>query len=240
MCKKELPYFEIDGNYGGSQSWFLDPWMHIGGCGALTMCDLMLYQAICRGRGDCWPFEQEKREMQEKQETQGPFVPRRLTKRDYRKFGMIMKPYLRPRETGIKDLPTFINGARIFLEDSEIQGFQMEAFDGSRPFDQARDAVRERIDHDMPVPMLMLKHQDNRFSFFEWHWFLIVGYEIRQNEFYVKAATYGKPHWLDFQRFWNTGELEKGGLVLVTEHAGKTEGAEPPEGSCNASDPAKA
>ena len=204
MNKKELSYFEIDGHFGGSQSWFLDPWMHIGGCGALTMCDLMLYQAVCRGREDCWPFPWE-------------IDSRRLTKRDYRKFGMIMKPYLRPRETGIKDLKTFIEGARVYLEFSEIEGFHLEAFDGKRSYTEAETAVRDRIDHEMPVPMLMLKHKDKEFRFFEWHWFLIVGYEIRWNGLYVKAATYGKPHWLQFQRFWDTAELERGGLVLVTE-----------------------
>ena len=71
----------------------------------------------------------------------------------------------------------------------------------------------------MPVPMLMLKHRDKKFSFFEWHWFLIVGYERRQNGFYVKIATYGKEHWLNFNEFWDTGELERGGLILVSDQA---------------------
>ncbi|MBQ6370335.1 MAG: hypothetical protein IJJ21_01990 [Firmicutes bacterium] len=200
--KKELPYFHIDGGYGGNQSWFLDPWMHIGGCGALTMCDLLLYQCICRGRTECYPFDASH-----------------LTKRDYRKFGMQMKPYLRPRESGIKDLKTFMDGAMIYLEDSEIEGFSMGRLDGSRPCEEAEAAVVDRIDHDMPVPMLMLKHRDKKFSFFEWHWFLIVGYERRQNGFYVKIATYGKEHWLNFNEFWDTGELERGGLVLVSDQA---------------------
>lgn len=200
MNRKELPYFTIENSYGGCQRWFLDPWMHIGGCGALTMCDLMLYQAVCKGRTDCYPFN-----------------PERLSKRDYKKFGMLVKPYLRPRESGIKDLKTFMDGAALYLEDSGIAGFQMEALDGKRPYEEGRDAVTDRIDRDMPVPMLMLKHQDKKFSFFEWHWFLIVGYEERQDDLYVKIATYGSEHWVNFREFWNTGELERGGLVLVSE-----------------------
>ena len=85
MSKRELQYFHIGSAFGGDQSWFLDPWMHIGGCGALTMCDLLIYMACCKGRPECYPYDPEK-----------------LSKRDYKRFGMHMKPYLRPRESGIK------------------------------------------------------------------------------------------------------------------------------------------
>ncbi len=264
MERKELPYFSVDGHFGGSQSWFLDPWMHIGGCGALTMCDLLLYQAICKGRRDCWPFEEKAASSNvgaapamgpedadaagaapegENSDSAAPAIESsgsvtlaiassdstatgataqakvwkapKLSKRDYRKFGMIMKPYLRPRESGIKDLKTFIDGAQVYLEDSEIKGFRLEALEGARPYEEAEQAVRDRIDHEMPVPMLMLRHRDRRFDFFEWHWFLIVGYEERESGFHIKVATYGKKHWLDFRKFWDTGELERGGLVKV-------------------------
>jgi len=200
MCKKELDYFHIDGYFGGSQSWFLDPWMHIGGCGALTMCDFLLYQAICRGRDDCDPFREKKM-----QGADGHLDETRISKRDYRRFGMHMKPYLRPRETGIKDLATFMEGAKVYLEY------------GGRPYAEAEAAVIDRIDNDMPVPMLMLKHRNKQFDFFEWHWFLLVGYEKKQDAFRVKAATYGKAHWLDFLDFWDTGETERGGLVLIRQ-----------------------
>ena len=196
---KELPYFNIGESVGGSQSWFMDPWMHIGGCGALTMCDLMIYMAAFGGRPECYSGD-----------------PAKLTRRAYRRFGMEMKPYLRPRETGIRDLKTFIDGAEKFLEYSEITGFEFKAFDGSRPFEEAANAVKDRIDNDIPVPMLMLNHQDPRFSFFVWHWFLITGYEESEDRFLIRAATYGKEHWLDFEAFWETGEQERGGLVLVT------------------------
>lgn len=297
--KRELPYFSIDGYFGGSQSWFLDPWMHIGGCGALTMCDLVLYQTICRGREDFDPFRRpEEWEAAADRRTAGAgtasgqdmgaagsqpepgagestdaaseadremgarpgrdpsegavirqsFVPslkRPMTKRDYKKLGMIMKPYLRPRESGIKDLKTFIDGARIYLEDSDIRGFSMEALEGHAPYAKAEEAVRDRIDQGMPLPMLMLKHQDKRFNFFEWHWFLIVGYDdggergdidgdgslpvthegdsvkpLQACPFRIRVATYGKEHWLDFEEFWDTGEEERGGLVLIHEERG--------------------
>ncbi len=200
MDRNELPYFSIAGHVGGSQSWFLDPWMHIGGCGALTMCDFLLYMAVCRGRREYYPYD-----------------PDHLSKRDYRRFGMMMKPYLRPRESGIKDLDTFIQGAGLYLEDSEIEGFSLEPLDGHRPAEEAEAAVRKSIDAGLPVPMLMLKHRDRRFDFFEWHWFPIIGYENREDGLYIRTATYGREHWLHFYDLWNTGKPERGGLVLISE-----------------------
>ena len=197
MSKKELQYFNIGDSYGGNQSWFIDPWMHIGGCGALTMCDFLMYMACTKGRTECYPYDSED-----------------LKRRDYRKFGMSMKPYLRPRESGIKDLKTFIDGARIYLEDAEIEGISIDGFDGNHSCEEAEKAIRESIDSHMPVAMLMLKHQDKKFNFFEWHWFLITGYDDDGEGFMIKVATYGKAHWLPLHEFWDTGYDEKGGLVL--------------------------
>ncbi|MBR0455503.1 MAG: hypothetical protein IJJ01_02470 [Firmicutes bacterium] len=204
MDGKELSYFQIGRSYGGNQRWFLDFWMHIGGCGALTMCDLMIYMALHRGRQDCVPFDASK-----------------ITRRDYVKFGMQMKPYLRPRETGIKDLETFIEGAEDYLREKNIQGIMLQGFSGDEPYESAEQTVIDQIGHGIPVPMLMLNHQRKEFSFFEWHWFPLVGYEEKREGgrkvCYVKAATYGKAHWLRFDRLWDTGEEERGGLIIVRE-----------------------
>ena len=204
MSRNELPYFNIGRSYGGNQRWFLDFWMHIGGCGALTMCDLMIYMAMYRNRLDCVPFD-----------------AARLTRREYVRFGMQMKPYLRPRETGIKDLETFIDGANDYLRSGGIEGIALEGFGGDQPYEAAERVMKEQIDAGMPVPMLMLNHKRKEFSFFEWHWFLLVGYEDRKtadgHAVYAKAATYGKAHWLRFDRFWDTGEEERGGLIIVRE-----------------------
>lgn len=178
--------------------------MHIGGCGALTMCDLMIYMALHRNRQECVPFDASH-----------------ITRRDYVKFGMQMKPYLRPRETGIKDLETFIDGAEGYLRENNIRGITLAGFSGDEPYESAEQMIKNQIDHGMPVPMLMLNHRRKEFSFFEWHWFPLVGYENRQEgnqtATYAKAATYGKAHWLRFDRFWETGMEERGGLIIVKE-----------------------
>ena len=220
MSKKELDYFNIGNSYGGSQSWFLDPWMHIGGCGALTMCDFLLYMAVCKGKNDYYPYNSDK-----------------LTRRDYRRFGMSMKPYLRPRESGIKDLETFIDGANIYMEDTDIEGIELVSLDGNRPYEEAEASIRNSIDSGMPVAMLMLKNQNSELSFFEWHWFLIIGYDsvadrdesgpntecsdagsdAGYGQTMIKVATYGKEHWLPLWDMWETGEEEKGGLVIFRQ-----------------------
>ena len=41
--KKELTYFNIEGEYGGNQNWFYDPMMRLGGCAAIATCDLCIY-----------------------------------------------------------------------------------------------------------------------------------------------------------------------------------------------------
>ena len=47
---KELNYLDIEGNYGGDQEWFSYFSMRMGGCGAATACELLMYLAEHRSR----------------------------------------------------------------------------------------------------------------------------------------------------------------------------------------------
>lgn len=196
-CKKELDYFQIEGAYGGNQRWMRDWWMHIGGCAALTACDVFLYCALHKGRPEWYPYDLN-----------------RLTKKDYRKFAMSMKLYLQPRKSGIKDLDTFMDGFHIYLEDTEATELMVSGFDGGESLEDAKRQLMRQIDSGMPAAYLMLRHQDRKFNFFEWHWFLVNGYEERTDGFYIKVATYGAAHWLCLDELWDTGYEEKGGLVF--------------------------
>lgn len=196
--KRELGYFMIGDSFGGNQRWMLDPWMHIGGCAALTACDICIYLAIYKNRSGLCPYNAET-----------------ITKKQYRKFAMSMKPYLQPRESGIKDLKTYMEGFGAYIEDTENSSISMTCIDGEEPYEKAEKSIKESIDAGIPVSYLMLRHNDRQFSFFEWHWFLVTGYEIRDDRFYIKAATYGREHWLPLKELWETGNDEKGGLVLL-------------------------
>ena len=201
--KNELEYFSIGNSYGGNQRWMIDPWMHIGGCGALTACDVFIYMALYKGRKGLCPYDASA-----------------ITKKQYRKFAMSVRPYLRPRESGIKDLETYMDGVRIYLEDIGETGISLSAVDGNESYETAEKSIRDNIDKGMPAAYLMLKHQDKRFDFFEWHWFPVIGYEESEAGFMIKVATYGKAHWLPLREMWDTGYDERGGIVLFEMQQG--------------------
>lgn len=48
--KKELEHYWIETFYGGDQNWFKNPWMKMGGCGAVTACDLCIYLETACGK----------------------------------------------------------------------------------------------------------------------------------------------------------------------------------------------
>ena len=129
---------------------------------------------------------------------------------------MSMKLYLQPRSTGIKDLETYMEGVRAYLADMELSDISLTGFSGDEPAEAGEGLIRDQIDRGIPVPYLMLKHRDAAFKFFEWHWFLVNGYETREDGFYIKAATYGKAHWLPFAKLWDTGQEEKGGIAIFS------------------------
>ena len=98
--QKELDYFTIEHSYGGNQDWFWDPMMKIGGCAAVTACDSSIYFDCYKGTSGLYPYEKTA-----------------LTKKDYVKFGMKMKPYLKPRHTGIDSLEIYMEGFGKYLAD---------------------------------------------------------------------------------------------------------------------------
>ena len=226
--KKELPYFLIDGKYGFDQEDFRDPWMRLGGCGAVTACDTCIYLDLYFGT-HFYPYPLYADE---------GGVLRRIgpTRRDYIAFSRIMKPYLRPRHTGINTLALYIDGFQAFLDQSERQtagkksgplteeksgegkkqgrALKLSGFSGEETPESAMRAVCREIGNGLPVPCLTLRHKNPVFDDFEWHWFLLTGYQILKERFLVKAVSYGKWLWMDLAALWDTGFEEKGGLVL--------------------------
>lgn len=206
--ERHLDYFEIEGSYGGSQDWFTNIVMHVGGCGAATACDTCIYLALRKGMKGLYPGD-----------------AGRLTKQAYKEFSMKMKPYLKPRAGGIDRLETYIEGYARYLADlgnEDGRSLHMEPLDGETDVEEAKAAVRRQIDRGLPVPYLLLYHKDKKqFGDFTWHWFLLTGYEEREGRFYVTAATYGAATRLDFEEMWDTGYEKKGGMVLYALEDGK-------------------
>ena len=216
--KKELDYFNIEELYGGNQEIFSDLWMRGGGCAAVTACDLSIYLDLYKGTGDA---------------AQGlyPFDLQHLTKESYERFAMLMKPYLRPRFSGIDKLDIYLKGYGKYLADRGCGKITLSGFSGEEPYDRARELLISQIDAGFPVPMLNLRHRDKTFSDFEWHWFLLTGYETFEDTVMVKVVSYGEFVWFDFKVLWHTGYRQKGGLIIVSdasapakqENAGETD-----------------
>ncbi len=224
MGRRELEHFMIGDSYGGNQDWFKSFMMRIGGCGAETACDSSLYFALHKGLDRLYPF-----------------APDELTQTDYVEFSCIMEKYLWPRMSGINKIETFAEGYSKYLDDIGESRLTMDTFDGTEPVQNAAKVLREQIDNGFPVPALTLNHRNKSFKDFNWHWYLINGYDdtdevITDDEksggierdiakagdeyseefggLKVKAVTYSGWTWVDFRKLWETGHVRRGGLIL--------------------------
>ena len=202
--KKILDYFSIDGAVGGSQEWFKNVVMYIGGCAAATACDCCICLALHRGMEHLYPFDIHQ-----------------LTKQDYIDFSMKMKPYLRPRVNGVNKLWMFKEGFGNYLSDMGEHFLQMEEFPGTEDCRGAETFIRRHIDRGYPVPYLMLRHKKAYYKDFVWHWFLCYGYEERSDGLWITVATYGEASVFRLKDLWDTGYEEKGGLIGLGIDPGK-------------------
>ncbi|MEH2956493.1 hypothetical protein [Candidatus Merdisoma sp. JLR.KK006] len=196
--KKELDYIRVDEALGGNQDWFLDPFMKGGGCAAVTACDLCIYFARHRGLRELYPYD-----------------AGRLGKEDYIRFSKQMKPYLRPRWQGIDTLDIYLEGIQAYWKDVDCKALSAKGLSGTEPFEMAKEAVCGQIDKGIPVPFLLLRHKEPRFKDYVWHWFNLAGYEEFEEEFFVKAVTYGEMEWLNLRKLWDTGFERRGGMILL-------------------------
>lgn len=195
--KRELGHFMIGTSYGGNQEWFRTYMMRLGGCGAETACDSSLYFAIHKGVEGIYPFDHTN-----------------LSRDDYVEFAHVMEKYLKPRMSGINRAEIYIEGYRNYLNDRAVTSISMDMLDGNAPYEAAEAAVRKQIDAGYPVPTLILNHRDKDLKDYEWHWFLINGYDESDDGFMVKAVTYGSWRWIDLKDMWDTGYSRKGGFVI--------------------------
>jgi hypothetical protein len=196
--KRELDYFSIEGGLGWNQHWFSDRWMYLGGCAAVTACDLSIYLARTKGLTELYPYD-----------------PENLSKEDYLAFSRMMKGYLGPRLTGIDTLELYSSGLQAYWQDVGAGSLTLAHAEGTLPWMEAGELIRDRIDSGMIVPFLLLRHQSRALKDYHWHWFNLAGYEERQGGFYVKVVTYGSFRWLDFRELWDTGHQRKDGFIRV-------------------------
>lgn len=195
--KKELKYFSIDNSYGSNQDWFSNFLMHMGGCAAVTACDSCIYLARTFGMTHLYPYDAND-----------------ITRTDFVSFGMLMKPYLKPRVGGISKLSMYEDGFGKYLADKKA-AISLHGFLGENTWEAARKFVRKQIDGGLLIPFLLLKHKSPKLKDFVWHWFVLTGYEQTEEDFAVTIATYGKRFVFSLKELWDTGYAQKGGMVEI-------------------------
>ncbi len=194
--KKELNHHYIGASYGGNQEWFSGFMMRLGGCAAETAIESCIYLDRNFATSLC------------------PFDAKNVTKADFVSFGEIMKPYLHPKMSGIDRLSIYLEGFGNYLSDKG-SAITLSGIEGDEPYEKAKAALIRQIDKGLPVPFLCLYHSNPRYKEYEWHWFLLNGYELFEDSLMVKAVTYSEWEWLDFYELWNTGRARKGGMILI-------------------------
>ena len=198
---KELDYFWVGEEYGGRQSLLPDVIMRFAGCAAVTACDSLIYMTLYKNLKNLCPFSTDQ-----------------LRGRDYVAFFKTVKPYLRPRLMGINRLEIFVAAFKKFLKEHGTFFLDVLPWSGDHDEQDTVNTIRQQIDRGFLVPYLLLHHKNPNFENYEWHWFLLTGYDEKPDgRFMVKAVTYGAYEWLDFAKLWNTGYDRKGGLILFKE-----------------------
>lgn len=198
-ARKELPHFYIGESLGGQQVWYsqeTDFGMHVGGCAAITACDCAIYFEKYFGLRGLYPFDLEN-----------------ISREDYLRFGKIMEPYLYPRWSGIDKLEIYLDGFGRFLNDRGVS-IKMRGWSGENNLVDTRQVITAQIDGGYPIPCLILNHKEATLQDYVWHWFILNGYDVREEKFYVKAVSYGIGKWFDLEKLWATGYERKGGLII--------------------------
>ena len=75
--------------------------------------------------------------------------------------------------------------------------------------------VISQIDKEIPIPFLLLKHNNKELDEYVWHWFIIAGYKKTYDDLLVKVITYGRYEWISFKELWDNGHKQKGGMIIV-------------------------
>lgn len=198
---KELDYFWVGEEYGGRQSLLPDVVMRFAGCAAVTACDSLIYMTLYKNLKNLCPFSTDQ-----------------LRGRDYVAFFKTVKPYLRPRLMGINRLEIFVAAFKKFLKEHGTFFLDVLPWSGDHDEQNTVETIKQQIDRGFLIPYLLLHHKNPNFENYEWHWFLLTGYDEKPDgRFLVKAVTYGAYEWLDFAKLWNTGYDRKGGLILFKE-----------------------
>ena len=236
--KKELEHFYIGNSYGGNQDWFRTFMMRLGGCGAETACDSSIYFAMHKGIKGIYPFDisnLSKFDYIEFAHIMEKYLWPRMSGIDkpeiymegYGKYlrdrgisGLSMdvlsgdEPYDKAVETVRAQIdagypvPTLILNHR----DREYRDYVWHWFliNGYR-VDALKESLNDPLDDQLTDPLNssdIAKDKPDADSTADSNG------TISKSTMQVKTVTYSGYRWLDFERLWDTGYSNKGGLIL--------------------------
>lgn len=193
----EIPFFNVENDFGGDQHKLDRFIMQKGGCAAVTACDCSIYFELYKNIRGLYPYD-----------------IKNISYKNYRQFSEIMTPYLHPRMGGIDKLEIYIDGFKKFLKRRNVMNINFTAWTRQENFSSTVEKIKAEIDAGFPIPCLTLDHKNPDLKLYVWHWFLLTGYDDAEI-FKVKTTTYGKSDWVDFDELWDDGE-QHGGLVLIS------------------------
>ena len=196
--RKILGYFNIDGAPGGNQDWLTEWDMNMGGCAAVTACDVCIFLSRKDEYRSLYPFNTEK-----------------LSRPDFVKFSSIMKPYLSPRYHGIDFLETYICGFYDYMASVQNNRLILEGVSGNVPYEIFARTITDQLDRNFPVPFLLLNHKNPILDDFQWHWFNLAGYEDDNGVLRVLTVTYGEYQWFKLSDIYETGYERRGGVIRI-------------------------
>lgn len=188
MKIKELdfPIIYRDDNataYGGNQDWFHESWQKRAGCASTSGANLAAYYA-------------------QKNPLMKNFYAgdsKHLNQMEYLKLMEEMYRYMKPGPMGFPYVKKF---AKQFIRFCKDHGETMQASILS-DFDTEIEAfhfVKENIDKDRPIALLILFHRAGEIRENTWHWVTITGYEEElnsHNSSKVIISNYGKLETMD-------------------------------------------
>lgn len=201
---KEIPFLNIDGNYGGDQNWLPEHKMKRGGCSTVVAVEM----------SSCLKF------MDKKYETLSP-LDEHTSKERFIDFSVEMFKYVWPKYRGLPSLDYFEECYNDYAKTVNFKP-KYEKLDEAESYEAAEAFVKKNIDEGYPIGYLLLEHESRLVFDITWHWFTVTGYEETGDGIDVIFGTWGERCRLPLRHLWNKGNPEKpvmedeeGGLIVI-------------------------
>lgn len=207
--QKHLAKVLVDGAPGGNQKQLRDFFMRLGGCAAVTHCDMCLYFYAYCNLSSILP-EKIAKACSRQKDTAEINIPWSA----YEEFTQYMKPYLRPRFQGVDRLEIFTDAANKYLSDHGVTGLEVDSLSADVSYNVFEETLVRQIDRDIPVPCLILRHKQKNLNDFSWHWFWFSGYKKTEERCLVETISYGQSHTFSLYELWRSEHKRKGGVIL--------------------------